>query len=55
MSMLSTQRDQVKRVLVEIESLRADLRDDPDEFVAEMHGLIAWCELLARRAKRRET
>ena len=44
MTIWTSRREEMKRILIEIECLRHELRDDPEEFEREMAFLQGWCE-----------
>ena len=48
MSLLASQRTQIRHICMEIDSLKSELRDNPAEFAAEMRAIAEWCKWQAR-------
>ena len=48
MSLLSSQRPQIRKVCMEIDSLKTELRDNPAEFSREMEAVAAWARWQAQ-------
>jgi hypothetical protein len=52
-AVVNKQRPQVGTICMEIESLAADLRDYPLEFISDLEGIKEWCDMKIRNAKQK--